>query len=126
MKSSRSSLCSTRGRSPTIVLPSPTRKLANTTATTQRPRRNHFSDRRKDLLIEFLLGCGFRFRTSRFWSKASAPRARLVGQAEVQIAQTVLGQVLSGTRQHHDPCPASVGLLRRPFRELHAFHDRRR
>ncbi len=53
MKSTIPRMRSTCGRSLTTVLPRPIRKLANTSATSQRPRRNHFSERRNDLLISF-------------------------------------------------------------------------
>jgi hypothetical protein len=51
----RGSAASTLGRSPTMVPPRPIRKLANTSATSHRPRRNHFSDRRRALLIMTVL-----------------------------------------------------------------------
>jgi hypothetical protein len=40
------------GQIANTVLPSPMRKDAKTKATTQRPRRNHFSESRRDLFIE--------------------------------------------------------------------------
>ena len=61
MKSSSVARCSTLGRSPTMVPPSPIRKPANTTATTHRPRRNHFSDRRRALLMKNGLSEGSKY-----------------------------------------------------------------
>ena len=55
IKSSASSCFSTRGKSPTTVEPRPIRKPAKTKATSHRPRRNHFSDKRSDLPIRILL-----------------------------------------------------------------------
>src|SRR5256885_13211112 len=55
MKSSTVRGDSTWGRSPTTRPPRPMRKEANTTATSHRPRRNHFSGRRRALLMGKLL-----------------------------------------------------------------------